>query len=151
MNVTALGIAQVFLGVKEVPGVTANNPAVLAMLRLDTSWVTTDETPWCSAFVNYVCWLLQLPRSRSLAARSWLNVGTSIQLSDAKPGFDVVVLSRGKAPQPGPEVLNAPGHVAFYFGHDDSNVMLLGGNQGNSVSISSFPKNRILSVRRLAA
>lgn len=149
MELTAFGIAQKFMGLKEVAGAT-NNPAIVAMLQLDSKWVQNDETAWCSAFVNWICWLMGAPRSKSLAARSWLMVGQSISLSDAQRGFDVVVLKRGKDPQPGPEVIKAQGHVGFYAGQGDGTVDLLGGNQGDSVSVQSFPKSRILSVRRLA-
>lgn len=149
MDVTAFKIAQRFVGLKEMPG-AMNEPLVLGMLRLDSKWVEKDETPWCSAFANFVCHLLELPRSRSLAARSWLTVGTSIPLTDARVGFDVVILSRGTGKQPGADVLNAPGHVGFYAGQDAANVLLLAGNQGDAVSIASFPKSRILGIRRLA-
>ena len=150
MTVTTdlFSLAMKFMGLKEVGGAT-HNPHVLAMLQLDSKWVENDETPWCSAFVNYVCWLVSVKRSRSLAARSWLLVGTSIPLSDAERG-DIVVLKRGKEPQPGANVIKANGHVAFYAGQDDSTVQLLGGNQGNTVSIASYPKTSILSVRRLS-
>ena len=149
MDVNALQIAQRFVGVKEVAG-PMSNPLVLAMLQLDTSWVQNDETSWCSGFPNFVAWLLPgVPRSRSLAARSWLLVGRSVPLVEAVPGWDVVVLSRGKLPQPPATVLNAPGHVGFYVGQDATTVQLLGGNQGNAVNVASFPKSRILSIRRL--
>jgi hypothetical protein len=92
---------------------------------------------------------LGLDRSRSAAARSWLDVGDPVILASAQPGSDVVILSRGAGKQPGPEVVNAPGHVGFYAGRDGDNVLLLGGNQGNQVSIASFPASRVLGVRRL--
>jgi uncharacterized protein (TIGR02594 family) len=147
MIVTPYGIAQRFIGLKEVPGV-ASNPAILAMLRLDNVDIPSDDVPWCSAFVNYIAWLLRLPRSKSLAARSWLAVGTAVPLVEAQPGWDIVVLSRGDVPQPGPEVLSAPGHVGFYAGHDAS-VAVLGGNQADSVSVMRFARDRVLGVRRL--
>lgn len=150
MDVSAFKIAQRFIGVKETPG-AMSTPLVLAMLRLDDKSIPNDETAWCSAFANFICHILELPRSRSLAARSWLVVGQSVPLTDARIGFDVVVLSRGAGKQPGPEVLHAPGHVGFYAGQDGSNVLLLAGNQGDAVSIAAFPKSRILGIRRLAA
>lgn len=99
---------------------------------------TTDEIPWCSAFVNGIAWELGLPRSESAAARSWLAVGRDIPIDVAKPGFDIVILERGKG-----------GHVGFYESHDNFFVSMLGGNQGNKVSIASFERGRILGVRRL--
>src|SRR5262245_33401688 len=117
MTVTAFDIAQRFVGTKEAPGLSSN-PLVLAMLRLDDASVPDDAVPWCSAFTNWIAWILRLPRSKSLSARSWLTVGTPVDLSDAKIGFDVVVLKRGAGPQPGPDVLDAPGHVGFFAGWD---------------------------------
>jgi uncharacterized protein (TIGR02594 family) len=160
VNVTAYQIAARFIGTKETAGSVAN-PAILAMLRLDNPGVHDDETPWCSAFVNWVAWLLRLPRSKSLRARSWLGVGEMIAREECRVGFDVIVLSRGPLPQPGSEVLEAPGHVGFFGGFGDdrvpglltvppvSKVWLLGGNQGDQVSLASFPIERVLGYRRL--
>jgi uncharacterized protein (TIGR02594 family) len=148
LQVTALSIGRVFLGTSEVPG-AASNPAILAMLKLDQSWPGGDEVPWCSAYVNYVCFLLGLPRSKSLAARSWLKVGAPVSLTNASPGFDVVVLTRGTGAQPGPDVLAAPGHVGFYLSAQDSSISILAGNQGNRVSEQNFPLNHLLGIRRL--
>ena len=146
---TPYHLAQRFIGTTEVPGATAN-PQILAMLHLDGKWPKDDSVPWCSAFVNYVAWLLRLPRSKSLAARSWLGVGTPIPLEEAMAGWDVVILQRGTGPQPGPSVLNAPGHVGFYAGRQGKDVLVLGGNQGDTVSIAPYPASRVLGVRRLA-
>lgn len=152
IEVTPFGIAQRFVGVRETAG-TASNPLVLAMLRLDQSWPTKDAVPWCSAFLNFVCWLLRAPRSKSLAARSWLGVGKAVALADAVAGFDVVVLKRGDGKQPGPEVIQAPWHVGLFAGlsPDKKQVLLLGGNQGDSVSVAAFPVARVLGVRRIEA
>lgn len=144
MEVTVFDIAQRFIGVKEAAG-AASNPAVLAMLRLDAAWPSGDDVPWCSAFVNYVAWLLRLPRSKSLAARSWLDVGESVTLVDAQPG-DVVVLRRGAPPA---------GHVGFYAGFvrkpglDSDVVRVLGGNQSDAVTIAEFPVGSVIGIRRL--
>jgi uncharacterized protein (TIGR02594 family) len=122
---------------------------VLAMLQLDNAWPAGDHVPWCSAFTNFVAWLLRLPRSKSLAARSWLMVGRPVPLNEAKAGYDVVVLKRGKDPQPGPEVIEAPGHVGFFAGLEGDVVLVLGGNQGDRVSVERFDAASVLGVRRL--
>ncbi len=147
--VSAYELAQRFVGIEEVSGSTAN-PQILTMLKLDQNWPQDDSVPWCSAFVNYVAWLLRLPRSKSLRARSWLTVGEVVDLDEAVPGFDVVVLSRGVGNQPGPDVIDAPGHVGFFAGREDNEVLILGGNQGNSVCVDRYPISRVLGVRRLA-
>lgn len=146
----AFTLAERFLGLEEVAG-HVDNPQIMAMLRLDAAWPESEQVPWCSAFVNYICWLANLPRSRKLNARSWLDVGRAVDLADAQIG-DIVVLSRGTNP--------ANGHVGFYAGMQLESptpgaalvpsVRLLGGNQGDAVSIGVFPAPRVIGVRRLA-
>ena len=145
---TPFDMAQRFAGIKEVGG-SVDNPQIMAMLKLDNSWPENDEVPWCSAFANYIAWLLRLPRSKNLRARSWLTVGRGIQLDSAEPGWDVVVLKRGPGEQPGPEVLEAPGHVGFYAGRFGEFVEVLGGNQSDTVKVSRYPAKDVLGVRRL--
>lgn len=141
-------MAQRYVGLKEVPGIAAN-PTILKMLTLDQKWPKDDSVPWCSAFVNYICWILRLPRSKSLMARSWLTVGTPINIKDARPGFDIIILKRAGVNEPGPENLTAAGHVGFFGGVEGSRLYLLSGNQGDSVSVASFPLSRVIGVRRL--
>lgn len=150
MEITAYQLAQRFSGTDEVSGKTAN-PQIMAMLSLDAKWPEDDSVPWCSAFVNYIAWLLRLPRSKSLRARSWLEVGVPISPVNAVPGWDVVILKRGSGEQPGADVIKAPGHVGFYAGLEGANVLLLGGNQGDTVSISPYSSERILGIRRIGA
>lgn len=148
MNITPYAIAERHIGMREIPG-QEDNPAIMAMLGLDMNWPENDEVPWCSAFVNYCCWLLRLPRSKSLMARSWLAVGQPIALDDAQPGFDIAILSRGGGDQPPATVLDAPGHVGFFSNSLHGEVFLLGGNQGNAVGVQGYQSSRILGIRRL--
>lgn len=148
IELTAFDLAQRFVGIKEIAG-TASNPQILAMLRLDGDWPDGDHVPWCGAFLSYIAWLLRLPRSKSLSARSWLNIGTPITIEEAEAGNDVVILKRSGENQPGPAELNAPGHTGFFAGREGSNVLILGGNQSDAVNISRFPVERILGIRRL--
>lgn len=148
MSLQAFKIAERFTGIQEVGG-NVDNPQIMAMLKLDNDWPSNDEVPWCSAFANYVAWLLRLPRSKDLRARSWLQVGQGVKLDDAEVG-DIVVLKRGKGTQPGPEVIDAPGHVGFYAGYSgDDFIEVLGGNQSNTVKVSRYDVSRLLGVRRL--
>ena len=137
---TAFELAQRYVGIRELAG-EKDHPLILWWLRLCNVGepMEHDETPWCSAFVNGICWELRLPRSKSAAARSWLQVGTVLQMSDATPGYDLVILERGQT----------GGHVGFYAGQSPNTVSLLAGNQGDAVSVASFPRNRILGLRRL--
>ena len=149
IEMTAFSLAQRFRGTSEVNGKVAN-PLILAMLKLDDDWPQDDAVPWCSAFMNFIFWILRLPRSYSLRARSWLMVGEVVKFSDAFPAFDVVILKRG-INAPGPEVIEAPGHVGLFAGWTETGdkVAVLGGNQADSVNISYYDSGRILGIRRV--
>lgn len=162
MNITAYDLASRFVGVHEVYG-SGDNPLITFALALvetrgnvSATPVATmhDETAWCSAFAHIPAWLLGLSCPWSLRARSWLTVGEPVELADAQIGYDVVILSRGEGPQPGPEVIDAPGHVGYFAGYDAQaflpTVRLLAGNQGDAVTYQNFPVSRVLGVRRLA-
>lgn len=138
-----------FLGLREIAG-SKDNPFIQWCLSIcKISEPIHDETPWCSAFVNGLCYILGLPRSGSAAARSWLLVGTSISIDEACQGNDIVIIKRGADPQPGPDVIKAQGHVGIYSSQDLNYFKMLGGNQGDQVSLATFPKSSILGVRRL--
>lgn len=145
---TAHQFAQRYIGLTEVAGISSN-AQILEMLQLDEKWPKDDEVPWCSAFLNFVAWHLNLPRSKSLKARSWLTVGEEVNLESAKVGNDIVILSRGSGIQPGPAILNASGHVGLFSGMAGDILLLLGGNQNNQVSIAPYPISRLLGIRRL--
>lgn len=102
---------------------------------------TPDETAWCSAFVNGICWLLRLARSKSAAARSWLTVGQAVTQHEAVQGYDIVVLRRGDSP--------VSGHVGFFAGIEGDHVLVLGGNQSDAVTVAPFPISQVLGIRRL--
>ena len=139
-------LAERWLGVQEVAG-KASNPDVLRMLQLDASWPTGDDVPWCSAFVNFIAYACRLQRARSLRARSWLLVGAPVPLAGARRG-DVVVLTRGQDTR-GPDIIDAPGHVGFFEVRVGQGIAIVGGNQGDAVTVAIYPVERVLGVRRL--
>ena len=97
-----------------------------------------SKTPWCAAFVNAMLKTSGDVGTQSNMARSFLNYGKK---TDRPSEGDIVVLRRG-----GSRVL---GHVGFYAGEDENgNVQVLGGNQGDRVSIKSFPKSKVLGYRQ---
>jgi uncharacterized protein (TIGR02594 family) len=97
--------------------------------------IRDDETPWCATFVSATLEECTIKSMRSAWARSYLKFG------DELPGPAVgcvVVFERGPT----------SGHVGFVVGKDrNGNIMVLGGNQGDSVKVSPFPRSRVLSYR----
>ncbi len=148
---TPFELAQRHVGIKELAG-NKDHPLISWWLSLcGFSMDAPDETAWCSAFVNGMAWLARCVRSKSAAARSWLLVGIPKTLAEATVGYDVVILKRGGGNQPGPEVTSgAQGHVGFFAGLEGDEVLVLGGNQGNAVSIQRFPVAQVLGVRRIS-
>ena len=138
-----INIALSQYGVTEIVG-KEHNPIVLNYFKeIGHTWVSTDETAWCSAFTNWVALKAKVERSNKLTARSWLQVGTEIN----KPKLnDVVVLWRHKKS-------SWKGHVGLFisFSDDKKHIYVLGGNQGNQVNIKKYPVYRLLGFRRLSA
>jgi uncharacterized protein (TIGR02594 family) len=123
-------------GVFEVPG-DGHHPRILDYHATTTLAASADEIPWCAAFVGWCMVEVGIHPTRSAAARSWLPWGRS--LGDIPALGAVAVLSRGAPPS---------GHVGFYVGHSNPReILLLGGNQSNSVCIRPFPTSRVLSYR----
>lgn len=148
---THMETARRFLGLHELPG-AAHEPFIQWCFSLCAGFGkdTADEVPWCSAFMQGIAYIHGLPRSGKASARSWLGVGYAVEADRAMAG-DVVILKRGTGDQPGPEVLDAPGHVGLLVGFKPGGlVSLLGGNQGDKVSIADFPVERILGIRVIA-
>lgn len=104
--------------------------------------VKNDEVAWCAAFVGAMLARAGLPNTGKLTARSYLEWGEPIQLEDAVEG-DIVVFKRGNS--------SWQGHVGFFVMKVSDQIFVLGGNQGNQVSIKPFGLNNLLGVRRQPA
>ena len=139
-NTVILEAAQQHLGVEEWPG-AKHNPVIMSYFdAAGHSWVDGDETAWCAAYVNAVLAEVGLIGTGALNARSFLDWGEAVALKDLKPG-DVVVFWR-ESPE------SWKGHVGFVSSIDGNNVLCLGGNQGNAVSVAPYPMSRVLGFRR---
>lgn len=123
------------MGVAEVPG-KSHNKRVLAYHACTSLYATDDETPWCSSFINWVMKKIGEKGTNSAAAKSWMKWG--VELKKPVPGC-VVVFTRAGG-----------GHVALFDHEDKDYVYTLGGNQGNRVNISAYPKSRLLGYRGFA-
>ncbi len=131
-----LAAAWAELGVREAAG-AATKPAITAYFReAGHSEVRNDATPWCAAFAGAMLKRSGVPGSGSLMARSYLTWGEPLEVARAGA---VTVLSRGDDP--------AAGHVGFLIGATASSVVLLGGNQGDAVSVQAFAAGRVLGYR----
>lgn len=119
----------------------AENPRIIEYFRVAAPWfepVAGDETDWCAAFVNYCLVLSGHVGTDHPGARSffWNRKQQFVRLDRPVRGAIAV---RRYAPFDDPSWKDGPGHVAFVLGFGFSSLMLLGGNQGRSVNVTSFP------------
>lgn len=131
-----LQLARTFLGTTEIPG-PKHNSKILQWWADIRSTIRDDETPYCAAFVGSMLERSGIDSTRSPAARSYLKWGS--QLATPVPGCIVVYARPG---------CSWCGHVGFVVGEDrKGNIMTLGANQGNTVSIAPFSRDRVLNYR----
>lgn len=129
-----LDLAKSYIDLAEIPG-KKHNSKILEWWKAIKAAFMDDETPWCAAFVGGVLEACGIRSTRSAAARSYLRWG--VPISGPCEGC-VVVFWRGS-----PDGWS--GHVGFVVGRDDmGRLMVLGGNQGNKVSIMGFSPLRVL-------
>lgn len=141
-------IARSYIGTKEIKGVK-HNPVVLALWQeafkakgqAVPAVFKNDETAWCGGFVAGVmaeAGLGQHIPDGFAMARSWLKAGTKLN----NPAYGCVVVFWRGSPK------GASGHVGFVVGRDKrGNLMVLGGNQADTVNIMPFDKSRVLGYR----
>jgi uncharacterized protein (TIGR02594 family) len=124
-------------------GGTPDNPRIQEYLHSTTIGPPhneNDETPWCSAFVNFCVEKSGHKGTKDARARSWLNWGLK---ADAHPVRGcIVVLERGPV----------NGHVGFFLARANGRIQILGGNQSgpgeDAVNISGFPESRVIGFRQ---
>ena len=138
-----MAIAEKEKGTFEIPG-SENNPRVLEYLQsttnLDKASKSKDETPWCSAFVNWCLKQAGYEGTNSALARSWLKWGQP--LLEPRKGCIVVFTREVKF-----------GHVGFFIERTETYIKVLGGNQQNletkiyEVSEKDYPISDLLGYR----
>lgn len=130
--------ARRLIGVREQVGPGSNSRILdwAAQAGID---YRSDDIPWCGLFVAHcISATLRdeaLP-ANPLGARNWQRFGAP---STAQLGA-IVVFWRIKRD-------GIFGHVGFYAGEDDAAYHVLGGNQGDKVSITRIAKERLLQFR----
>ena len=130
-----LAVAKREIGVRDYP-FGMDNPRIAAYHEATALRATIDKVPWCSAFANWCMRQAGLCGTDSAAARSWLAWGRLLP----HPRTGCVVVLRGGANP-------AQGHVAFYIAYRGAFLDLLGGDQGDQVSVYAYPTRLLLGYR----
>ncbi len=117
-----------------------SNPRIVEYHQATSLRAQDDRTAWCAAFVSWVLEQAGIHSTRSALAKSYLDWGSA--LDHPRVGA-ITVLHRGS----GAPSSHGPGHVGFFLEDRGESIVLLGGNQGNHVNITSFSKSRLLAYR----
>ena len=126
--------ARRFIGEREIKG-PKHNPLIVQWWKdIKRGGIKDDETPWCAAFTGAMLEHVGIRSSRFESAKSYLEWGTGLK----EPAYGcVVVFTR-----------TGGGHVGFVVGRDEKgNLLVLGGNQGDAVSIAAFSVSRVSGYR----
>jgi len=122
-------------GQAEVAGEGRDNPRILEYHQATTLRATHDETPWCSSFVNWVLRQSGHPGTRNALASSWLAWGQKL----TGPRYGAIAIIRSRSAAGNAATGSSTGyHVGFLVEQTDKAVRLLGGNQSDTVKVSSF-------------
>lgn len=133
-----LSVAQMFVGLAEVPG-QVSNPVILKWAAdMNTpSWYHDDDQPWCALFMN------RLMRACGMASSGY--------------GFDLI---RAESFQSWGQGMAIPTlgsilvfkrsggyHVGLYVGESKMTYLVLGGNQHNAVGVNWMDKSGLVQAR----
>lgn len=113
-----------------------NYTALVKWLRSDGNTLGDPRKfPWCGDAVATAL-KLALPNINLPGNPYWVRNFEDWGL-EVKPQYGaILVFERGRG-----------GHIGFYMGETKDYYLVLGGNQGNSVTISRVAKNRCIGVR----
>ncbi len=129
-----LRLARADIGLRELPG-APTAPKIAAWLQKLGAWWSDDATPWCGTAC--AAWMQAaghaIPK-HWYRARGWLEWGTAL----AAPAVGAIVVFER----------TGGGHVGIVVGKDQAGrLLVLGGNQGDAVSIAPFDMARVIGYR----
>lgn len=137
-------IAQSYLGINE----EKNASQIKEFLKVGGGLSASETVAWCAAYANYCLQKAGVQGTRSAAARSFLNWGQQLPLTNIPFGA-IVVFAGSRGP--------SSGHVAFCLKDNGSTVQCIGGNQttqdgkkfdtGGMVTSTNFKRDKIIGVR----
>lgn len=123
--------ARKHIGVAEIPG-PKENPIIQKWLKELNAWWDSEKTAWCGVMTAYCLKKAGRPIPKHwYRALAYADYGTKLN----RPAYGcLAVMSR-----------KGGGHVGFVVGEvaKGGDLLILGGNQGDKVSIARFPRSRI--------
>ena len=129
-----MDFAEAAIGTEEFSG-SRSNPEILAWAKeLNSRYYTDDSIPWCGLFM----------------AHCFHSAGCSVKFGNFLWALDwrkFGVRSTGCYGALGVFGRNGGGHVALYVSEDDDYYHILGGNQGDKVSVVRHSKSSLIEWR----
>lgn len=148
MNLADRAAAFLNKGIREIAG-PSSHPQILAWLKRTEQLYPTDlniddsQYAWCGVFVGNMVLderasnpAMPAPPKYFQGAARWKTWGKEIAFKAAQRGDVVVLLRTGGY------------HVAIVSGITATGIKVIGGNQGNALSVAEYPWNRVVAVRR---
>lgn len=134
--------ARKLIGTREAAG-AANNMGIMGWAKALGAKVlgmvyNADSVPWCGLFVAHCLRSAAIELSEmkvAVRAKAWAVWGANLAADRLSPGAILVFEREGG------------GHVGFYVGEDSTHYHILGGNQGDTVSIMRLGKGRCIARR----
>lgn len=130
-----MSVARREVGQSEILG-TRHNPRIIQYHASTRLRAASDEIPWCSSFVNWCLRQAGIDGTRSAAAISWLSWGRA---SNARQGAVALIYNPSAR---NTRLSRSGNHVGFLVQETATHFILLGGNQGDQVRVSRYPKTR---------
>lgn len=142
-------VARNLIGTKELPGKRHNKTILgfLALMKNIGRWgKSRDETPWCAAFVEYCLQQVGLEGTGNATARSYATWGRPSKIATGA----ITVIKRKATGSDRTTGSRAGFHVGFLVRISRHHYVILGGNQGDAVSVRYFSKKRytLVALRR---
>lgn len=125
------------LGTREVPGVK-NNPVIINWAKAEGGSIakeyTHDSIPWCALFANHILTKVGLKGTETLWALDFASEKKWPCVRLAGPAVGAFA----------PMLRDGGGHITIVAGKDQfGNIMGLGGNQSDAVTIAPFAVSRL--------
>lgn len=121
-------------GLTEIKGTEHAQEILQFWKDIKRGGIKTDEIAWCAAFCGACLERVGIESTRFESAGSYLTWGVPLD----EPIYGCIVIFSRKG----------GGHVGFVVGVDEQNrLMVLGGNQGDAVTVAPFDRYRVIGYR----
>ena len=128
--------AKKLIGQHEIEGDKDNSTIMQCYKECGHPEIKHDETPWCAAFVGAMLYRANLKGTGGLSAREYEGWGVSLKF----PIYGCIGVKKRVGS-------GWVGHVGFVVAVNPQQIVMLGGNQGDAVSVAAFDRSQFTAFR----